>query len=284
MSLTGYHQKIIDYYRDTENAYKDSWDLDNSQAIHYGYWDKKVKTFSQSLLRMNEIMMEAAGIMANDKVLDAGCGVGGSCIFLALNSGCNVTGITLSERQVEQATMNAKEKAVEALVNFRVMNYGATSFPSESFDVIWCCESICYSEDKHQFVKEAHRLLKPGGRIVIADGFVARYEYNNRPVVRKWLDGWQVSYLESPYRFQNLLQLEGFTDVGYSNISKYVAHSSRRLLKYYFLGTLYLLWKTFTFSNKATSMQKKNIKACWHQYWGLKGGFWQYGLIVGKKA
>jgi len=41
MSLTNYQQTIVDYYRDTENAYKDSWDLDNSLAIHYGYWDEK---------------------------------------------------------------------------------------------------------------------------------------------------------------------------------------------------------------------------------------------------
>ena len=252
-------------------------------AIHYGYWDKKVRSFPQSLLWMNEVMMEAVKITGQDKVLDAGCGIGGSSFFLASKAGCKITGITLSERQAEQATIIAKQKGMADLVSFQVIDYSRTTFPDASFDVIWACESVCYAEDKHQFVKEAFRLLKPGGRIVIADGFVSKYEYNNRPVVRKWLDGWQVNYLESPYRFENLLQLEGFVDVGFNNISKYVAHSSRRLLKYYFLATFYLLLKTFTFSNKASSMQKKNIKACWYQYWGLKGGFWEYGLIVGKK-
>ena len=57
MQPTDYHEKIIQYYRDTENAYKDSWDLHNSLAIHYGYWDEKVTSFPQSLLRMNEVMM-----------------------------------------------------------------------------------------------------------------------------------------------------------------------------------------------------------------------------------
>ena len=55
--------------------------LNNSLAIHYGYWDEKVRSFPQSLLRMNEVMMEAARIKSTDKVLDAGCGVGGSSIF-----------------------------------------------------------------------------------------------------------------------------------------------------------------------------------------------------------
>src|ERR1700675_4128218 len=97
MQPTDYHKKIIEYYKDTENAYKDSWDLNNSHAIHYGYWDDKVKSFPQSLLRMNEVMMEAAAIKQSDMVLDAGCGVGGSSIFLASASGSKVTGITLSE-------------------------------------------------------------------------------------------------------------------------------------------------------------------------------------------
>ena len=113
MQLTEYHQKIIDYYRDTENSYKDSWDLNNSLAIHYGYWDNAVKSFPESLLRMNEVMMMAAGIKATDKVLDAGCGIGGSSIFLASTLGCKVTGITLSERQVQQATGNAKQKGID---------------------------------------------------------------------------------------------------------------------------------------------------------------------------
>jgi tocopherol O-methyltransferase len=284
MQRTDYYKKIIEYYTDTENAYKDSWDLKNSLSIHYGYWDDKVRSFPQSLVRMNEVMMETAAIKGSDKVLDAGCGVGGSCIFLATLLGCKVTGITLSEKQVEQAAANAKQRGVDNLVDFQVMDYCATDFPDASFDVVWGCESICYAEDKHQFVKEAYRLLKQGGRLVIADGFVSMSEYNDRQIIRKWLDGWQVQNLESPSRFKNLLDLEGFVNVEYRNISKKVTHSSRRLLKYYFLGKIYLLYKTLTFSNRSTKMQRKNIIACWHQYWGLKLKFWQYGLFVCQKS
>lgn len=283
MQQTDYHKKIIEYYRDTENAYKDSWDLNNSLSIHYGFWDKKVRSFTQSLIRMNEVMMEAAEIKSTDYVLDAGCGVGGSSIFLASSIGCRVTGISLSERQVEQAIANAKQKGVGSLADFKVMDYCATDFPDASFDVVWGCESICYAEDKQKFTKEAWRLLKPGGRLVVADGFVNKSEYNDRPIIRKWLEGWHVKNLASPKRFEYLLGLEGFVNIKYRDISKNVDHSSRRLLKYYFLAKLYLWWKTFTFSNRSTKMQRKNIIACWHQYWGLKLNFWQYGIFVCQK-
>jgi tocopherol O-methyltransferase len=278
-----YHIKIVEYYKATENAYKDSWDLENSLAIHYGYWDKKVKNFPQSLIRMNEVMMEAAQISANDKVLDAGCGIGGSSIFLAATAGCKVTGITLSERQAEQARMHAAKRQVGHLVEFKVMDYCNTSFNDESFDVVWGCESICYAADKGKFIREAMRLLTPGGRLVVADGFVTKMAYNDRPVIQKWLEGWEVKHLQSPMGFSNQMELEGFKDVEYRNITRYVKHSSRRLLKFFFLGTLWLWWKTLTFSNKSTPTQRKNIRACWHQYWGMKQGLWQYGLITGRK-
>jgi len=283
MKLTAYHKNIVDYYAATENAYKDSWDLNNSLAIHYGYWDETVKNFSESLLRMNEVMMEAAQIKPTDKVLDAGCGIGGSSIFLAERIGCNGMGISLSEIQIHHARRLALEKKVEGKVEFAVMNYCATSFSAESFDVIWGCESICYADDKEQFVKEAYRLLKPGGRLVVADGFVTKFENNDHPPIRNWLDGWQVNYLETPERFERFMRTTGFVKILSKNISKYTAHSSRRLYKFYFLANLYLLWKTISFSNRASEMQKKNIAACKHQYYGLKKNLWQYGLVVGTK-
>ena len=283
MQTQEYHKRIVDYYEATENAYKDSWDLNNSLSIHYGYWDEKVRSFPESLLRMNEVMADAVSIQPGEKVLDAGCGVGGSSIFLATKFGCKVTGITLSNRQVNQATINARNKSVDSLIDFAIMDYCNTSFADESFDVVWGCESICYAADKNKFIQEAFRLLKPGGRLIVADGFVSSFNNNERPVIRKWLDGWQVNYLETPERFADFMQAAGFIDVYSNDISKFTKRSSSRLFKFYYLATLYVTWKKLTGSNRATDMQLKNIRACKYQYKGMKDGLWIYGLIHGKK-
>ena len=283
MLQTEYHQRIVDYYHSTENAYRDSWDLDNSLAIHYGYWDEKVHSFSQSLARMNEVMADAVDIKTGQEILDAGCGVGGSSIYLARLRGAKVTGITLSERQVKHATANAQQAGVDSKVQFRVMDYCSTQFPDANFDVVWGCESICYAASKEEFIKEAYRLLRPGGRLVIADGFVTKLENNQHPVIRKWLDGWQVDNLETPSRFQSFLAANGFSAINYTDISREVAHSCRRLYRFYYLANLYLLWKTITFSNRASAIQKMNIQACKYQFIGMKKKLWLYGLITAQK-
>jgi len=283
MQPTDYHERIIQYYKESENAYKDSWDLEKSLAIHYGYWDKQVRSFPESLIRMNEVMMMAADIRPHHHVLDAGCGVGGSSIFIASLLGCRVTGITLSKRQAEQATEFAKSKGLSDLVDFKVMDYCNTDFPSSGFDVVWGCESICYADTKEQFIREAWRLLKPGGTLVVADGFVSGFENNDHRVIRQWLDGWQVNYLETPARFAAFMQQTGFDKISYRDISREASHSSRRLYRFYFLASLYLAWKKINFSKPASEMQKKNIRACKFQYQGMKKGLWQYGLITGKK-
>lgn len=283
MELPDYHKRIVEYYNATEHAYRDSWDLDNSLAIHYGYWDEKVQSFPASLIRMNEVMAEQANILPGEKVLDAGCGVGGSSIFLASVREAIVTGITLSPKQVQKATENAKGKGVSDKARFQVMDYCNTNFPNESFDIVWGCESICYASSKEEFIKEAWRLLKPGGRLIVADGFVTQYQNNDDPVIRQWLDGWQVNYLETPQRFADLMKQTGFRNIGYRDISKFTYNSCKRLYRFYFLASLYLIWKKITFSYKTTPVQKGNIRACKFQYIGMKRKLWEYGMIGGIK-
>jgi tocopherol O-methyltransferase len=278
-----YEQEIIDYYNTTEASYKDGWDLDNSLALHYGYKDARAKTFRQSLLRMNEVLMEMAGIKQGMRVLDAGCGVGGSSIYLSQRTGCSCAGLTLSEAQAVKARQWVAKKQLSHLVTIEAASYMNCGHPDASFDVVWGLESICYAPDKAAFVKEAFRLLKPGGRLIIADGMVTAFENNQHPVIQKWLEGWRVNYLESPARFERFFKEAGFEQFRYTDITKQTRSSSRRLLGLYYGATLWKWWKKITFRYRWSALQEANIKACFYQHKGMRKGLWGYGIVLGMK-
>jgi cyclopropane fatty-acyl-phospholipid synthase-like methyltransferase len=275
--------EIIEYYETTEASYIDGWDLNNSFAMHYGYKDATTKTFGDTLLRMNQLLADAAKIKTSDKVLDAGCGIGGSSLYLAKQIGCTCIGITLSEKQVEKANRIAITLGKEKLVDFQKMNFINTSFEDSSFDVVWGLESICYATDKEQFVKEAYRLLKPGGRLIIADGMVTKFENNEHLIIKKWLLGWRVKFLESPDRLQQFYTNAGFKNVQYTDITENTKASSKRLYWIYYGSKLWGFWKKITFRYKWKKLQEQNIDACLYQYKGMQQGLWGYGMVFGEK-
>jgi tocopherol O-methyltransferase len=276
-------KEIIEYYETTEASYVDGWDLNNSLAMHYGYEDDTTKNFGETLRRMNAILAQKANIKNTDIVLDAGCGIGGSSLYLAKHIECKCIGITLSQKQAEKANRIAITLGRSELVKVKAMSYMNTTFADASFDVVWGLESICYAPNKQQFVQEAYRLLKPGGRLIIADGMVTNYDNNNNPIIKKWLKGWRVNYLESPDRFVQFYKEAGFTNVTYTDITKQTQASSKRLYKIYFASKLWGFWKKITLRYKWTKLQEQNIDACLYQYKGMQKGLWGYGIVVGEK-
>ena len=133
---------IVRYYDLSEIHYRLHWNMDKSRSLHYGYWDASTKNFHEALLNINRIIAQHAGISKDQIALDAGCGVGGSAIWMAKNIGCSVTGISLSERQITLANASAKKENVEHLVTFLQKDYTATGFDDNTFDVIWAIESV----------------------------------------------------------------------------------------------------------------------------------------------
>ena len=164
----------------------DAWTQDGileyywGEHIHLGYYNQeemeagyKKKDFIQAKYDFVDEMMKLGGIdqdVGKDvKVLDVGCGVGGTSRYLAKNLGpkAEVTGITLSPNQVARAQELAVEQDVPN-AKFTVMNALEMDFPDNSFDVVWACESGEHMPDKKKYIEEMMRVLKPGGKFVMA--------------------------------------------------------------------------------------------------------------------
>jgi tocopherol O-methyltransferase len=274
---------IVQYYDTLELDYRYMWNLGRNVAMHYGYWDAATRSFTEALERENAVLAEIAGVGRSDRVLDAGCGVGGSSIYLAQRFGCRVTGITLSEKQVRSAARHARRARVAGLVGFERMDYQRTRFPDGSFDVVWAIESMCHAPDKAAFAAEMHRLLDPGGRIVVADGFAAHEEFAapEQSLMTRWLRGWAVESLATVQGFSSDLARAGFTDIRFADATGNILPSSRRL----YTCSRPILWLASLMRRLGPNLRTRalNIIAAHGQYLALTRGLWRYGIVSARK-
>jgi len=162
--------RIKAHYDGCSPHYQDLW----GKHIHHGLWRPGQENISkeEAQERLVDEMYARARLPAKAKVLDVGCGVGGtSCKLAAL--GHDVTGVSLSTTQVAMAKENMAKEKVK--VRFLEMDGEKLNFPGEdgSFDAVWISEALSHFPRKDAFFGHAMRLLKPGGKIVIVDWFVA---------------------------------------------------------------------------------------------------------------
>lgn len=261
--------KISKYYEETEVDYRLIWRSGKTLAIHYGYHAYPSMPHDEAAIEMIRQLAVAAGITSSDFVLDAGCGVGGSTIWLAKNIGCRVIGINITESQLEVARAEAAPGT-----EFYNMDFCATSFPDQHFTVVWALESSCYAPDKLVFIREAYRLLKPGGKLAVADGFGAVPD-------SMVLQGWEIPNLAGVDQFRGYMEEAGFTNIKFRDISQYVMPSSKRM--YRAAMSVYPLHKLSKVLHTRTEVQYRNIEAAIEQYNLLKSGEFRYCIFVGEK-
>jgi len=112
------------------------------------------------------------------KILDAGSGIGSTSIYLAQKyPTCVFHGITISYYESVIAGILQKKNKISN-VSFQQGSYMKTSYSKNYFDRIFALESVIYSPNKNEFLKEMYRILKPGGKLVILDIFPKKYQYN----------------------------------------------------------------------------------------------------------
>ena len=223
-------EDIAAYYDYTTPFYKIFWHK-GTNALHYGIWDDTTKNLQEALINTNRILADIADVQVNAKVLDAGCGVGGSAIWLAKNRGAQVVGITLSEKQHKSAELNALRAGLQSKTSFLIRDFLQTGFPDNSFDIVWAIESVCHARNKSDFLREANRILRKGGKLVVADGFLRRTPSSGKEEKNyaDFLKGLSLENLSGINEFKNYMVAEGFSNVQFWDKSNEIRRSSDML-------------------------------------------------------
>lgn len=273
---------IEHYYDHTEVHYRMFWNLEAAAGLHYGIWDEGIRNNTEAILNTNARLMALGQVSSSDRILDAGCGIGGSGIFLAGQLGCQVEGITLSLRQVRTAKRLAAAKGLSHLLNFSRQNYLATTFGDQSFDVIWAIESFGSAPRKEAFFREMYRLLKPGGRILFADTFKPyAYPISSDKNMQTMLNGWAISDILSLEELRQMSTACGFGKFQMEDVTREIEPSVRRIYRAALLGMIGT--KAYNLFKKATYFSRIHYKTGLAQKKAYREGKWGYYLVACEK-
>ncbi|MDP2723326.1 MAG: methyltransferase domain-containing protein [Bacteroidales bacterium] len=271
------NRDIADYYNQTQPHYQLWWKLEKALAVHYGIWYPETSNFVEALQNTNKAMLQLAGDFKSPRILDAGCGVGGSSFFLAKMIDARVTGITLSEKQLTFALEQMANSPLHKLVDFKLEDYAQTSFPDQTFDVVWAIESITSAQDKAKFANEANRILKPGGVLVMADYFRIPEKTDKYNWLEKWRQTWSLAPIITLGEFKIILENEGLKFDKAQDFTREITPTSRRMFYASLAAAIpSVLYNTFHDTSK---FAKTHYKSGFYQYRALKKGLWRYQLL-----
>ena len=159
--------QIQQFYDASSGLWEQVW----GEHMHHGYYGatgNEKKDRRQAQIDLIEELLKWAEVRQAEQIIDVGCGIGGSSLYLAEKFNAHATGITLSPVQASRATERAEEAGLAAAVQFQVADALDMPFANDTFDFVWSMESGEHMPDKEKFLAECYRVLKPGGTFLMA--------------------------------------------------------------------------------------------------------------------
>lgn len=277
-------EAVKNYYTQTQFEYGLIWNwmLKSTPALHFGYYDAQASSHKEAIVRANEVLASYAEIKPGSRIIDAGCGLGQSTEWLAKNLNATATGITLVPKQVASIKKRLISNPVSN-VDFLVADYLHMPFQNNSVDVVWAIESVCHAPDKSLFYKEAFRVLKPGGKLVMADSIRC-----NRPLpdekeklLNEIFGAWAIPDIDTVEEHSKHASSAGFSSFKNKDVtdSMMVSYRNLKAVCKRYSGLSLALYKTGIIS----TLRHKNMLASMKQLDGIEQKVFTYQHIVAEK-
>lgn len=210
--------EIKQHYDLLSPYYYDLW----GEHLHHGYYlngNESKKVATENLIRL---LVNKSDLKRRSKVLDVGCGFGGTSRWLAQEYQCRVTGINLSPVQVgiaHELSRNTRPRP-----RFIAADANELSI-TEQYDVVWAVETISHLNERDVFFKSISELLHLDGKICVAAWLKNENlsDSDSRTIER--IEKGMLVDLPTLSEYQKHTEHNGLTLAYYEDISEHVART-----------------------------------------------------------
>jgi len=213
--------QIIRFY---EEASMDYAHWSRGLNMHLGFFRWGMNPFDREAM-LEQLNIEVAKRLELDRnadslLVDLGCGMGAVARSIARKyPRSTIRGVTLAPSQVRIADSINEQCGLKNRIEILNEDYTNLPFGNDTVDAAWGVESVCYATgaEKEDLIREVLRVLKIGGRFVVADCFVTNPARNFTPLIKKCYstvcDAWAVSEMATLELFVASLESHGFTNI-----------------------------------------------------------------------
>jgi SAM-dependent methyltransferase len=153
---------------------------------------------------------DLAGVRDQSHVLEVASGSGGPAVYLAAARRCRVTGVDINEHGVRNGTQLAAARDLADRVTFRVVDASQPlPFAESSFDAVLCNDAICHIAHRQDVLRDWHRVLRPGGRMLFTDAMIVTGVVSQEEIATRSSIGWY--FFVPPGENERLIAGAGFT-------------------------------------------------------------------------
>ncbi|MDB6139406.1 MAG: hypothetical protein JWO94_2478 [Verrucomicrobiaceae bacterium] len=239
-------EDVASHYDDLDQFYREIW----GEHVHHGVW----RTGRESDLEAAENLVSMVASLGRTgpgtQVCDVGCGYGATAKILAGRHGADVTAMTISEVQLAYARAN---NTVPGKTTYLLRDWYQNGLPDASFDVVQSVESMEHMADLPGFFREAWRVMKPGGRLVICAWMSCEKpgSLSKKVLLDAITREAALAGIRPASEFQAATEAAGFTNFQMTDITQQVKHTWPLCAARTFKGVLTKPhYRKFLFSSK----------------------------------